>query len=155
MYHFFVSYAPTLNLETLIFVLTSISGGSSTLPSSSYDRLSNFRRAIMYNDPDNAGGQKVRSLSSCTPNPLFDLGAQIPFTRKIAQGAILQARQEGPLVDLQLKRHKAGESGEYVSQESQLDATAICGKFPAHYYREIGVCESCFLVRSLAKETLI
>ena len=101
----------------------------------------------MYNDPDNVGVQRGRNMSTSLPNALTEQDTAL-FTRKIAQGSITQARQEGPLVDLQLKRHKTGENGEYVSQESQLDSAAVSGIFPSHYYREISVCETCFLVRA-------
>lgn len=46
----------------------------------------------------------------------------------------------------QLKRHRTGESGEYVSTEGQLDSASISGKLPSHYYQEVPICESCFLV---------
>jgi hypothetical protein len=67
-------------------------------------------------------------------------------TLHLGMGAVIQARQETVLVDLQLKRHRTGDSGEYVSTEGQLDSASVSGKLPAHYYQEVPICETCFLV---------
>ena len=41
--------------------------------------------------------------------------------QKISNRAIMQARQEMPLVKLQLQRHKRGEKSDYVSAENYSD----------------------------------
>jgi pimeloyl-ACP methyl ester carboxylesterase len=67
---------------------------------------------------------------------------------KIAYRTILQARQEMPLVKLQLTRHKRGEKGDYVSEKNYSDLAAS-SKLPAHYYKEVPCCTNCMKVYSI------
>lgn len=64
---------------------------------------------------------------------------------KINFRSIVQARQEMPLVKIQLERHKRGESGSYLSQENYEDI-AVAGKLPGHYYQEVPCCLNCYKV---------
>ena len=73
------------------------------------------------------------------------------FPRKIAYRTIMQARQEMPLVKLQLQRHKRGEPGEYVTEQNYQDIS-VSSRLPAHYYKEVPCCLNCFKVYSVISE---
>lgn len=66
-------------------------------------------------------------------------------TQKITFRSIIQARQEMPLVKLQLERHRKGEVAPYVREETYSDME-VAGKLPAHYYQEVPCCMNCFKV---------
>lgn len=130
----------TYNISALenIDVRTGSRGTGDNPTVNQYDRLSNFRRNLMEMDTDKAA---TTAAVSGTP-----VGVPLACSRKIGMGAIIQARQETVLVDLQLKRHRTGDTGDYVSTEGQLDSASVSGKLPAHYYQEVPICETCFLV---------
>lgn len=67
---------------------------------------------------------------------------------KIPFKIIIQTRQEMPLVKLLLKRHKRGEVGDYVNEDSFNDL-AIGTKLPAHYYKDVPCCMNCFKVYNI------
>jgi hypothetical protein len=71
--------------------------------------------------------------------------------KKIAYRTIMQARQEMPLVKLQLQRHKRGEPGEYVTEQNYMDIS-VSSKLPAHYYNDVACCLNCFKVYSIISE---
>lgn len=98
--------------------------------------------------------ERGKELGVSLPIPLNNNTVTVKLTRKIALGAIIQARQEMPLVELQLKRHRIGESGDFVSTEgqSQLAEVSISGKLPSNYYQEVLICETCFLVYKIIND---
>lgn len=71
-----------------------------------------------------------------------------PLTHRITYKSIIQARQEMPLVRMQLERHLRGDDTPYVLQDRHND-TAVGGKIPAHYYQETSCCQNCFQVYSI------
>jgi hypothetical protein len=112
-----------------------------------YDKLSAFRRGLMSPDKETDKidpSPSLTSLSGKRDSPGPDRISKP--NRGIALGAIIQARQEIPLVEEQLKRHRTREPGEYVNTLGQLDADSVSGKLPSHYYQEVPVCEACYLV---------
>ena len=69
----------------------------------------------------------------------------------IAYRSIMQARQEMPLIKLQLNRHKRGERGDYVNEENYVDI-AVSSRLPAHYYKDVKVCLNCMKVYTIVSE---
>ena len=63
-------------------------------------------------------------------------------TQLIPYRAIIQARQEMPLVKAMLLRRKNKESGDYVTTDNYHDL-AVSGKLPAVYYTEVPCCANC------------
>eukprot|EP01038_Epipyxis_sp_PR26KG_P011234 gene11234-15074_t len=72
----------------------------------------------------------------------------IEANMKIAMKSIIHARQELPLVKLQLERHKRGDAGPYVNEDNYQDL-AVSGKLPAHYYQEVPCCLTCYKVYNI------
>jgi pimeloyl-ACP methyl ester carboxylesterase len=70
------------------------------------------------------------------------------LTHRITYKSIIQARQEMPLVRMQLERHIRGDDSPYVLQDQHTDTT-VGGKIPAHYYQETPCCQNCFQVYSI------
>lgn len=62
--------------------------------------------------------------------------------RLIPYRAIIQARQEMPLVKALLLRRKNKESGDYATSDTYQDL-AVSGKLPAVYYTEVPCCSNC------------
>lgn len=70
-------------------------------------------------------------------------GAKNPeATLLIPYRAIIQARQEMPLVKAMLLRRKNKESGDYATTDNYHDL-AVSGKLPAVYYTEVPCCPNC------------
>jgi hypothetical protein len=128
--------------------------------------MSSFRRTLITGDADltreltaslsqaaaAAAGQHKRPTQKASLNKRDERLSYVDLidehdgcTNKIAMRAIIQARQEMPLVSLQLRRHRRGESGDYVTEDSYLD-TAVGGKLPSYYYRDVPVCHNCYKV---------
>lgn len=69
--------------------------------------------------------------------------------------AVVQARQERPLVEAFLRRYARGEDGEY---HTYLDGGRgdepylVGGKYPGVYYRSVKVCSNCHMVYTLVDE---
>lgn len=69
--------------------------------------------------------------------------------------AVVQARQERPLVESFLRRYARGEDGEY---HMHLDGGAgdepylVGGTYPGVYYRPVRVCSKCYMVYTLVDE---
>lgn len=78
----------------------------------------------------------------------FGVGHEAAADYRISYKSIIQARQEMPLVRLQLERHMRGEEGPYTLQDTYQDIT-VKGKLPAHYYQQVPVCLNCFQVYSI------
>lgn len=148
-------------------LLDTADGDSSLMPTSmsrSVDGLSGFRRKIMLSDPlldrtfETLNGKDP--VSSSGDNKLqdrSDVKATISATRKLRSNenaqlgasdpgpiiplsSIIQARQEMTLVKQQLARHRKGEVGDYLTDESQLNVAHVAGKMAAHYYQNVHVC---------------
>lgn len=126
--------------------------------------LSDFRRNLLVTDGgaiatgDDAGAQLTDLMKGKSDG---DGGSQIATIhnnngdnktlRKIAYRTIMQARQEMPLVKLQLQRHKRGEPGDYVTEQNFMDIS-VSSKLPAHYYNDVSCCLNCFKVYSIVSE---
>ena len=68
--------------------------------------------------------------------------------RQIALKSIIQARQEMPLVKLQLERHRRNQKGDYLREDSFREF-ATAGKVPAHYYSDVPCCLNCYKVYNI------
>ena len=67
----------------------------------------------------------------------------------MALGSVIRAREEKFHVDRLLQRYMTGEVEEYMDIGAQRDRAVdvdVSGMLPSHYYKEISVCETCFLV---------
>ena len=129
--------------------------------------LSDFRRKLMASD---IGGQELSgsylgslmksadsvngsgsvagdlSFTSSTKQRNLHVGAKSTDSfRKIPYRAILQARQEMPLVKLQLRRHRNNEPGDYVSADSYNDL-AVSTRLPGQVYKDVPCCLNCYKV---------
>ena len=85
---------------------------------------------------------------SCTAGPY----SQAKLIRRMALGSVIRAREEKFHVDRLLQRYMTGEVGEYMGVGVQRDRAAdvdVSGILPSHYYKEISVCETCFLVSTI------
>eukprot|EP00939_MAST-03C_sp_MAST-3C-sp1_P004059 g4059.t1 len=70
-------------------------------------------------------------------------------TFEMPYSTIDQARREKRLVRLLLERQARGEPGDYLTDEFQAQLCASPGRtLPAHYYRRVRVCDSCFRMYS-------
>jgi hypothetical protein len=70
---------------------------------------------------------------------------------KIPYRIIIQARQEMPLVKLQLSRHMKNEKGDYMSEDN-YNEFGVAGKLPSHYYQEVPCCLNCYKVYEMVSE---
>jgi hypothetical protein len=124
--------------------------------------LSEFRRKLLVTDnvvDDGGEGQLTEMIKGrgAASGSLKALGTihnndgDDSIIRKIAYRTIMQARQEMPLVKLQLQRHKRGEPGEYVTEQNYMDIS-VSMKLPAHYYKDVSCCLNCFKVYSIISE---
>jgi len=116
------------------------------------DGMCEFRRNIMLKEQEEI---KRRALGIPTGNDhsQINLLSQTRVmvgqpNRQIAQRTIIQARQEMPLVKLAIDRHRRGEEGDYVGEDSFSDL-ATTGKLPAVYYKDVPCCDNCFKIYSL------
>lgn len=69
--------------------------------------------------------------------------------------AVVQARQERPLVEAFLRRYARGEDGEYhlyLDGGEGDEPYLVGGKYPGVYYRPVRVCSNCHLVYTLVDE---
>jgi alpha-beta hydrolase superfamily lysophospholipase len=89
------------------------------------------------------GGTLKKAKSNPQLVPLA--GAGPVATQWVTHKSIIKARQEMPLVKMQLERHRKGEVAPYVREETYTDME-ISGKLPAKYYEQVPVCMNCFKV---------
>ncbi|CAM9632139.1 unnamed protein product [Scytosiphon promiscuus] len=69
--------------------------------------------------------------------------------------AVVQARQERPLVEAFLRRYARGEDGEYhryLDGGHNDEPYLVGGKYPGVYYRPVKVCTNCYMVYTLVDE---
>lgn len=79
------------------------------------------------------------------PTPPLSQGEEL---RQITLKSVIQARQELPLVKLELERHRKGEEGPYLREESYADLE-IAGNLPSHYYQQVPCCQNCYKVYTI------
>ena len=75
--------------------------------------------------------------------------SKVKLIRRMSLGSVIRAREEKFHVDCLLQRYMTGEVGEYMDIGAQWDRAVdvdVSGMLPSHYYKEISVCETCFLV---------
>ncbi|CAM9344055.1 unnamed protein product, partial [Hapterophycus canaliculatus] len=69
--------------------------------------------------------------------------------------AVVQARQERPLVEAFLRRYARGEDGDYhryLDGGHRDEPYLVGGKYPGVYYRSVKVCSNCHMVYTLVDE---
>lgn len=90
------------------------------------------------------GSSATQSTAGASPADTTNSAA----VKKITLKSIIQARQEMPLVKMQLERHRKGDPAPYVREETYTDM-AVAGKLPGHYYKEVPCCLNCFKVYNI------
>ena len=110
-------------------------------------KLNEFRQNIMDQDEYVAAANAIEQAYHATA---------LSQTRQIigkpslmvAYRIIIQSRQEMPLVKLAIDRHRRGESGDYVAEDSYADM-ATTSKLPSIYYKDVSCCENCYKIYNL------
>lgn len=144
----FTEYAGSLNNAKTLSDFRSrlLAQGSST------DFISKDSTVSKLLQTDKVLGGKNKSLPQLKPIT----GASVPApseaapaaVKKITLKSIIQARQEMPLVKMQLERHRKGDVAPYVREETYTDMS-VAGKLPGHYYKEVPCCMNCFKVYNI------
>ena len=110
-------------------------------------KLNEFRKNIMDQDEYVAAANAIEHAYHATA--LSQTKAMIGKpTLTVAYRSIMQCRQEMPLVKLAIDRHRRGESGDYVAEDSYADI-ATTAKLPSVYYKDVPCCENCYKIYSL------
>ena len=125
--------------------------------------LSDFRKGLLFSGSSSknyisktshlgkmisGGSNETNEDGSSLSTRASSAGTIETANKKILFRSIIQARQEMPLVKAQLERHKKGEEGPYMRADNYMD-TAVGGKLPSHYYREVPCCLNCYKVYNI------
>lgn len=110
-------------------------------------QLNEFRKNIMDQDEYVAAANAAENAYHATALSQTKTMIGKP-TLMVAYRTIMQCRQEMPLVKLAIDRHRRGESGDYVAEDSYADI-ATTTKLPSVYYKDVPCCENCFKIYSL------
>ena len=89
-----------------------------------------------------------------TPDPDLENHLQKPPSvarHNIPFKYIAQARSETELVDLFVRRHSSGESGDYLTEEF-ISTNGVAENFPGHYYKDVKVCDNCYHLYYMIEE---
>lgn len=141
--------------------LSALESGDTSDTPQDQSQLSAFRRRLIKsnnlfedsqtsNKDNNKKKSKIRQ-NRFDPTSSTDGSETKNSNLKIPYRIIIQARQEMPLVKLQLSRHMKNEKGDYMSEDN-FNEFPVSGKLPSHYYQEVPCCLNCYKVYEMISE---
>ena len=142
--------------------LTALESGDTVDVPQEQSQLSAFRKRLIKSNTlfedssqvskDDKEGNKKAKKRQNRFDPTSNEGTEVKKSNlKIPYRIIIQARQEMPLVKLQLSRHMKNEKGDYMSEDN-FNEFPVSGKVPSHYYQEVPCCLNCYKVYEMISD---